>query len=276
MKKTFILVLCTILFTGYSNAQKSQKFYARVGIGVAAGTSNSLDMLYKYTNDGVNQTLKIQPVDLGSGFNGTAAFGFMPSKYVGFEIAISDFFGFPNFGDSIVKMPGGTTTYAAIKVNVLSVIPSVVITAGLDKVNPYARFGVVLGVYPVMRNFYEADQPTVNPPKKIEAILEYTGGIALGFSATGGVTFKINKLISLYAELNYIGMSFAPTESELTKFTVDGVNQLTTLNTKQRETLYVTKLNLNEKIPDTSPNKELLKNYPLNSVGASFGVMFKF
>jgi len=273
MKKVFILVLCSILFTGYVNAQK---FYARVGIGMSGGTSNSLDILYKYTNDGTNRTLKLQPVDLGSGFTGSAAFGFMPSKYVGFEIAITDFIGFPDFGDSIVKMPGGTSTNAIIKANVLSVVPSVVITAGLDKVNPYARFGVVIGVLPVMRNFFEADQPSVNPPKTIKAIQEYTGGVALGFSAAGGVNFKINKLISLYAEINYIGMSFAPTKSELVKYTIDGIDQLPTINTKERETQYVTKLNLDEQIPNTSPDKKLKKNYPLNSVGASFGVMFKF
>lgn len=273
MKRTFILVICTVLITGFLHAQH---FYARIGIGGSVGTSNSLDMLYKYTDDGVNQTVRIQPVDLGSGFNGCVAFGFMPSKYVGFELAISKVLGFPNFGDSVVSMPGGTSATAKIKANVLSVIPSVVITAGLEKVNPYARFGLIVGVLPIMYHYFDADQPSVNPPNEITALQTYYGGVALGFNATGGVSFHINKLISMFAELNFVGMNFAPTESELIKYDINGVDQLPTMNTKQKETLYVTKLNLGEQIPDTSPNKRLKKTYPLNSVGASFGVMFKF
>jgi len=273
MKRTFILVIFTILFTGYLSAQH---FYTRIGIGGSAGTSNSLDMLYKYTYDGVSQTVRIQPVDLGSGFNGCVAFGFLPSKYVGFELAISKVLGFPNFGDSIVSMPGGTSATAKIKVNVLSVIPSVVITAGLERVNPYARFGLIVGVLPIMYHYFDADQPSVNPPNEINALQTYYGGVALGFNVTGGINFHISKLISMFAELNFIGMNFSPTKSEIIKYNINGVDQLPTMNTKQKETDYVTKLTVGEQIPDTSPNKRLRKTYPLNSVGASFGVMFNF
>jgi len=273
MKRTFMFVICAILFTGYLCAQN---FYVRIGVGGSAGTSNSLDMLYKYTEDETGRTIRIQPVDLGSGANGTIGFGFMPGKYVGFELAISKFLGFPNFGDSVVSMPGGTSATSKVKANGLNIIPSVVITAGLEKVNPYARFGLIVGVLPVMYHYFDADQPSVNPPNEVTAIQFYYGGVALGFNATGGVNFQINKVVRMFAELNFIGMNFSPTDSELIKYDINGVDQLPSMNTKQKETIYVSKINIDEQIPDTSPNKRLRKTYPLNSVGASLGVSFNF
>jgi len=273
MKRSALIVFSILLLAGMLDAQS---LYTRIGMGFSGGTSYTLDLLYKYTEDVNGRTLRVQPVDLGSGFSGTAAFGLMPIKYVGFEFAVSDFNGFVDRGDSIVRLFGGTNSEASIKVNVLSFIPSVVITAGLEKVNPYARFGLVIGVLPSMYHRYESYQPTTNPPKDIEAIEKYSAGVSLGFQASGGVTFRVSKVIGLFIEMNFTGMSYAPKKSELIKYTLNGEDQLPTMNTKQRETLYFSKLNLDEVIPDTSPDKKLLKSYSLNSVGACFGVVFRF
>lgn len=245
-------------------------------MGLSLGTSYTLDLLYKYTEDANGRTLRVEPVDLGSGFSGTAAFGIMPGRYVGFELAISDFNGFINRGDSTVKLFGGTNAEASIKANVLSLIPSVVITAGLDKINPYARLGISIGVLPAMYYRYESYQPTTNPPKDIEAVERYSAGVALGFQATGGVTFRLGKVIGLFIEMNFTGISYAPKKSELIRYSLNGEDQLPTMNTKQRETLYFSKLNLDEEIPDTSPDKKLLESFSLNSLGACFGVVFRF
>jgi len=273
MKKTIILIIFLVFYIGSSNAQK---FYARIGVGASAGTTSTLDMLYKYSYDGGNRTIRVVPVDLGSGMNGSVAFGFMPCKYVGFELAISKFIGFLSRGDSVMKMLGGVNSEATVKANVLSLIPSVVVSAGLEKVNPYGRFGIMIGVLPVMRQFYKSERTSVHPPNEVEATHEYTGGVAIGFNATGGVSFKVNNLISMFAELNFTGMSYSPTESDLIRYDINDVDQLPSLSTKQKETIYLKKINLDEQIPDTSPDKKLMKSYSLNSVGASFGIVFSF
>ncbi|MCK9219460.1 MAG: porin family protein [Bacteroidales bacterium] len=273
MKKSILLLLFVFVVSGIASAQK---FYGRVGVGLAGGTSSSLDMLYNYTNDGTSQKISVVPVDLGSGFTGSLAFGYMLNKYVGFEFGLSQFLGFPNSGDSTVSVPGGTSATAKIAGSMLSFVPSVVITAGLEKVNPYARFGMVIGVMPRMFYKYDATQASVYPAQQVEVIQKLYGSVALGYTASLGVDFNINKLISLYAEASFVGCTWSPRYSELTKYDLNGVDQLSSLNTKQKETEFFTTIDLNEQIPDTSPDKELRQTYPFDNAGVNIGIRFKF
>jgi hypothetical protein len=272
MKKISALTIVMIMLAGTVSAQK---FYARIGAALSGGTSSNLDMLYKYTDDGTTKTIEVVPVDLGTGFTGSAAFGFMPSKYVGIELGISEFIGFPNFGDSIISMPGGMETTAKIKGGMLSVIPAVVITAGLDKVNPYARFGMLIGVLPTMLGTFEATQAT-NPATDIVVWKRYYGGIGLGYQAAGGVDFNIGKVVNFYVEAVFNGITWSPFYSEITKYTVNGVDQLPTLTTFEKETEYYAKYEIDNYVSPDVPKKELRKTYPFNNAGVSFGVKFKF
>ncbi|MEI7983011.1 MAG: outer membrane beta-barrel protein [Bacteroidota bacterium] len=272
MKKILFLVLLGSMLTGVVNAQN---FYTRIGIGLSGGTSSNLDMLYKYTNTGTKQTVEVVPVDLGSGFTGTVAFGYMVKKYLGFELSISEFIGFPNIGDSIMKFPGGTDVTARVTGNMLCVTPSIVITAGLEKVNPYARFGIVIGVLPSMYERLEATQAT-NPVTDIVMIRRFYGGAALGYSAALGVDFNLNKVVSLFVEATFQGLTWSPFYSEINKYTVDGNDHLGELTTFQKKTEYYSKLETNDYVSPDVPKKELRKTYPFDNAGVSFGVRFKF
>jgi len=272
MKKILLLALFALMLSGIVNAQK---FYTRIGIGLSGGTSSNLDMLYNYTDDGSQQSVQVVPVELGSGFTGSVAFGYMVKKYLGFELAVSQFIGFPNLGDSIMKFPGGTDITARIAGNMLSITPSVLITAGLDKVNPYARFGMVIGVLPTIFGKVEATQAT-NPPTDIVMIKKYYGGVALGYTAALGVDFNVSKLVSFYAEAVFQGVTWSPFYSEITKYTIGGVDHLGDLTTFQKETEYYSKLILNDYVSPDAPKKELRKTYPFDNAGVTFGVRFKF
>ncbi len=272
MKKILLLALFSLMLTGIVNAQK---FYTRLGIGLSGGTSSSLDMLYNYTDDGSTKSIQVVPVDLGSGFTGSVAFGYMVKKYLGFELAVSQFIGFPNLGDSIMKFSGGTDVTARITGNMLCITPSILITAGLEKVNPYARFGMVIGVLPNLYGRIEATQAT-NPPTDIVRIKKYYGGVALGYAAALGVDFNVSKLISFYAEATFQGITWSPFYSEITKYTIGGVDHLGDLTTFQKETEYYSKLILNDYVSPDVPKKELRETYPFDNAGVTLGVRFKF
>jgi len=277
MKKSLLFVCASLLLACAVSAQTPpmpSSFYVRLGVGVSGGTSSNLDMLYKYTNDGSKESIQVVPVDLGSGFTGSVGFGYMVKKYLGFELTVSQFLGLPNFGDSIMKFPGGTSVTARIAGNMLAVTPSVVITAGLTKVNPYARFGMVVGVLPTMFGRLEATQAT-NPTTDIILIRKYYGGVALGFSATLGVDFNISKVINLFAEANFQGITWSPSYSEITKYTINGNDHLGDMTTFMKETEYYSKLELNDYVSPDVPKKELRKTYPFDQAGVTFGVRFK-
>ncbi|MCK9203805.1 MAG: outer membrane beta-barrel protein [Bacteroidales bacterium] len=294
MKKNLLLALLGLFLISAAQAQNTEakymnpdqsnqqiglpvpnQFYVRLGVGLSGGTTSNLDMLYKYTNDGNKETVEVVPVDLGSGFTGSVAFGYMVKKYLGFELTVSQSLGFPNFGDSIMRFPGGYNITGRILGNVLSVTPSVLITAGLSKVNPYARFGMVIGVVPTMYGKLEATQAT-NPPNDIVLIRKYYGGVALGFSAALGVDFNISKIISLYAEATFQGLTWSPFYSKITKYTINGTDHLGDLTTFEKETEYYSKLDINAYVSPDVPKKELRKTYPFDNAGVTLGVRFKF
>ena len=109
-----------------------------------------------------------------------------------------------------------------------------------------------------------------------ESKVQYLGGISLGYAASGGVNININKLITLFVEVSFMHSTWSPSYSEVTEFSIDGVDKLSTLTEKQKKTEYYISLDLNEQIPTTSPNKALRQSIPFSTAGTMFGVKFTF
>ena len=273
MKKALLSIVFLIFAVCYV---QSQGFYARAAMGGGISTSSNFNMLYKYDTDGGKQTVQVVPVSLGSGFTGGAAFGYMFKKYLGVELMVSGFFGLNTTGDSVVNIPGAANSEVTLGGSLVSMIPSVVITAGLDKINPYARFGLLIGAFPWLTVQHTNTNASINPPQKTETKVQYLGGVSLGYAAAGGVDININKLITIFVEVSFMHSTWSPSYSEVTEYSIDGVDKLSTLTEKQKKTEYYVSLDLNETIPTTSPNKALRKTIPFSTAGAMFGVKFKF
>jgi hypothetical protein len=216
------------------------------------------------------------PLALGNGFQGTAAFGFTPSKYVSLEIGISQFLGFPKIGDSVMKIPGGSSVEVNIQGNMLSVIPAIVIRPGFKTIDPYARFGFILGIRPTINASAKASNLTVNPPEEYKAVRHYYGGVAAGLNAALGVSWYIDSWVSLYAEFAFSSLNYSPKHSEVILYEKNDQDMLSTLTVKQTKTDYFASINPDEEIPDTSPDKELRKSLPFSNAAFNFGVIFHF
>ncbi len=280
MKKHLLLFIMALFAVGFAQSQTQAQthnyFYTRLGVGASLGISYNLDLLYTYTSTGTDRKVTIDPLALGNGVNGIAAFGFSPSKYFSFEIGISQFFGFPKIGDSVMKIPGGSSVEVNVKGNMLSILPAVILSPGFKTIDPYARFGFLLGIRPTINVAAKANNNTVNPPVAYEAVRHYYGGIAAGIHAALGVTWHIDSWISMYAELAFQSVNYSPKHSEVVLYEKDGIDQLPTLSVKQTKTDYYTSLNPDEDIPETSPDKELRKSLPFSNTGFNFGVIFHF
>ncbi len=284
MKKTlFFIPVLLIAFsvlaqeTQVINPQKKskQKLYISIGLGGGISTSSAFDLLYKYSGNAGNETITIVPVGLGSGFNGTLAVGYWFNKYIGAELAVSEFLGLPTKGDSVVHLIGASRATVKIRGDLLSVIPSVLISAGLDKINPYARFGFLIGALPNLISKYTMDNSTTDPPENKQIYNSYYGGVALGYTAAGGVNFKISSLILLYVELQFSHSTWSPNHSQIIKYTVDGEDRLSELTTWQKEADFVSKKNVNGTIDMTQPRQELRKTIPFSTASINIGIKFK-
>jgi opacity protein-like surface antigen len=277
MKKFFVMALVISMMAGAASAQK---MYLRLGLGGGVG----LKQYEGYTWSDRTQTtstndLVIKSMGLGGGMNINLAFGYMFSDNVGIEFGVNEFIGLPKK----IEYTGtsSTDTYATeVKLSgkMLQIVPAIVITPGLDKVNPYARLGMIIGILPVVTDKYSSTD-TYNPSLKVthveESKTKLYGGLALGFTAAAGAAFNLNEKLAFFGEVVFNGITYAPAKGKYTEWTEDGVDQLATATTKDKEWTFERKFDADETIPDGSPDKQPKMSLNFSNVALNVGIKFK-
>jgi hypothetical protein len=264
MKKfTLLVALALLISTGLS----AQKFYVRLSAGPALSTYSPIWGEYNYEDDVVTA----KRVGLGNGIPAGAAFGINFSKYVAFEIGVNHFFGFATKFEDVYST--ATETYW-LKGNMLSILPSIVITPGLDKINPYARFGFLGGVFGSVTEKFEGEGTIEGISYTEEYLLKDYGGICIGAQSALGIEFKLNPVISIFAEAQLTALSYAPKKGEYITYEYNGEDVLDNMDVKDKEWEYVKDLDLDEQIPDTDPDKELAKTISFSNYGLMIGIKF--
>jgi len=87
---------------------------------------------------------------------------------------------------------------------VFQVIPAVVIRTGMEKFDPYARFGFSIGAYNAI---YEKETKTVGNII-YESAGRYYGGVPLGYSVAGGVEWNVCSHFNVYGEIQCNGFKY--------------------------------------------------------------------
>jgi hypothetical protein len=273
MKKVYALIVFSVFLASVAGAQN---FYARVGTGMSIQTASDLTLMYDY--DESSSTVSTVPVGFGTGYHLNAAFGYMIKKYLGVELGVTKFFGFNNQADAhyLLFYMSNSGTGSKMKGNMLYFTPAVILTPGLEKVNPYMRVGMNMGVLSNIISNYTFTDSYEGFTTDYEVTEKYTGGLAMGFNAACGVDWNITSLITLFAEVNFNGISWAPKKSEITQYEENGEDMLSSLTEKQKVTEYSRDVNLDETIPDTDPNQGLLYNFPFSNAGMIVGIKFRW
>ncbi len=272
MKKIMMFTLVIVLMTGVAN---SQNFYARFGGGAGLGLSYYTSNFGDRTMDGDNNyyTYDMKSYSMGSGANINLGLGYMFSKQIGVEMGFNEFIGF-GIGQTIdissILNPESSVdqvkdNYSAM---MFQIVPSLVITPGFEKINPYGRFGVILGVVNKITNTVDGTQ------------MDYKdkgyGGLAIGFAAAIGADYNLNNKIALYAEVDLNGLNYSPKKGKRTEWTIDGVDKMPEAKTRDKEWNYVKKIDYSENIPSDSPDKRQKYSVPLSNVGLNIGIKFRF
>lgn len=200
MKKTIFLG-CFIFFitvTGLS------QLYFRFGGGIGIGFPYYDPSFTSSKGHAVTQVNS----SLGTGGNINIALSWMINKYVGTEIAINEFYGVSVYKKDYIYTSIFLGTYEETRWGLmLQFIPSVIITPGLNKVNPYARLGLIIGAIPQV---YQKNLSYEVHGWKSSEDNYYYGGISLGFAADLGVDFKLTKVIIFYTEIDFNYSRYSP------------------------------------------------------------------
>jgi len=156
----------------------------------------------------------------------------------------------------------------------IKLVPSIIITTGNKIINPYIKFGMIIGKGSVILTSDYND--TGNENIKSEKLID--GGLALGINAAVGLQININHNVSIFWGLNMINLFYTPIKSEVTKYEHNGIDELSILETSMREIEYVDSYNYDYRnsAPETEPNKQLKWKLPFGSLGINLGVRIAF
>ena len=184
MKKFNLFVFFLFLMRFTTHAQEStdfkDRFYAKVGGGFGIGLCyydpcDDYDEDYYPTYDEL-KSLNFVP---GRGFNVDVGAGYMFTNNIGAELDVKDFFGLhiKEYYNNFYSEGTGQASTEYYSGMLLQVIPSVVLDLGFDKIDPYARFGLIIGAYPQIT--YKKTETSGNDTYNYEG--KYIGNVPLGF-----------------------------------------------------------------------------------------------
>lgn len=276
MKKIKFLSLITVFAWILDvNNVVGQGAYVNINAGYSAKMSSQNLIyfdFYNYTSTSNSSTSEQVYVSLGKGLNFGGAFGYMFNENIGAELGLSYLLG----GKSTAKVDGnegGGTSDATLSSNMLRINPSLVISSGLDGVNPYAKFGFVIGTGSVNYEYEINYDVNIYKEKK-----KMHGGLAMGLNAAIGAIFTLSENMSLFGEINMINMSYAPTKGEVTEATYNGADKLPDMTTSEKEIEFVDSYthSYHNPPPNSEPRKELKQKLPFGSFGLNFGLRIGF
>ena len=215
--KKIIFLGCFIFFitvTGLS------QLYFRFGGGIGIGFpwhdpsfTNSTGQIWSGQTEPSNPDVTDVNSTLGTGVNANIALSWMINKYIGTEIAINEFYGASVYKKDFYTWGNGTSGYGWRSYEetrwgmMLQFIPSVIITPGLNKVNPYARLGLIIGAIPKV---YQKSLSYESVGYTYSTDNYYYGGISLGFASAAGADFRLTRIITFFSEIDFNYARYSP------------------------------------------------------------------
>ena len=200
MKQIIVLICLTAsIFTCQTSMAQSDGLSLRadIGVGLPSGVG---------TVTSVNNTITtVSPYSLGSGFNIAVGGYYMFSDHMGAGLDLNYMIGYNT--TSTYKMGTPVTETYVSTGSLFAITPNVILSTNSGKINPYARFGIVIA-----SASYQVKSTESSTGSSTGANIEtYTGGMALGWYAGFGVQFPLSDKLKLNVELFDRDLSYAPT-----------------------------------------------------------------
>jgi hypothetical protein len=244
--KKLILPVLAVMTLGTASAQFNLGISVGYGIGSPGhvmGTSTT-STLSSYNEENIYGTL-------GSGILANLTPGYMFGEHFGIELGLNGFFGSKTVVDE-ASVPTGTYERTQSSTQ-FRVSPAIVIKSGGEKISAYARGGLVLPLIGSVRS--EVNNST-NPAAVTEAELKTTGKVSLGYTGAVGLNVHFGQKFGFFAEVGANSLRVKSKETEITKYVVNGSDQLGNMDTYDRETVYVDELTNSSNNTGTNPGAD--------------------
>ncbi len=264
---TIFLVLVIFSFT-----KAQSQIYLNLGTGYGFKlASQNIDYLYFQDQTLVDfiTTTDRKNVSLGKGINVDAAVGYNFTKNLAFEVEVSYLFGTKS--KVTHEDIGESTTDYSLKSRMLKLIPSIVLSTGSGTLEPYAKFGLVVGRGSFRHEMVRTDIGGGNSTE----VTKFKGSIAIGFSSEFGFMYNFSDNLSLFGGLNIISMSYSPKKAEIIESTDNGEDQLPNMDKRDKEIEFMKSIDSGFYPTADVPRQELKQKFPFSSIGFNIGLRIK-
>lgn len=271
MKK--IVLLFSVAVGLSANNLLSQGKYVSLGGGYSF--ANSSGNIEGFTNEVfTSNSFSEEPINIsyGKGINFGLSFGYMFNKNFGLELGFLYLKSSKIEATKVNYMTNETDDYTTYSTSI-QIIPSIVVSGGSGKIIPYAKFGLIIStgnIHLDSESFDGTDIMIVN--------FELTGGVGFGVKSSIGMNVKLNKLFSIYTELNNVSLSYAPLKGKIYEASINGVDYLDQLSPYEKDIDFVDKyVNDSNNPQQTSiPSKVIKGKYQFSSFGINLGIRLNF
>jgi hypothetical protein len=313
LTSVFFAVAFAIMLTQVNRAQ-AQNFYGGLSVGygmrmggndIESSTSmtnqgsdydDNFDPTYYYDQSSTSERIKLS---LGRGTQLGLMFGYMFSPNVGFELGLSYLKGgtteitSASSNSSDYLYTGGNVSESSSQQttqfysNMFRVIPTLVVSAGGDKLSPYAKIGVVIGSGKVNEDItytsytegydYFSDSFYSDAENGVLSS-EYSSGLSTGMTGALGLKSTTASGWSFFGELFMEYVNFSPKMKEIITYEVNGMNELPFLTTSETETEYVDSVSENNSAPanEFQPDQQLKQSWSFSNIGIRCGIIKNF
>lgn len=272
MKKNYLKMSLSVIAIGlFANNISAQGPYVSInaGYGFQTSTQNiSYFNFYNQTSGGGSTTNEQINVSFGKGINAGAAIGYMFNKNIGTELGVSYLIG----GKSTARdISSNRITDYTLSSNMFRITPSLLFASGFDMINPYVKFGMIVGFGSIKYEYTDNNDGDIEFRKRT-----LNGGAAIGLTSALGLKFHLNDKFSLFGEINVVNLSYAPTKGEYTAATYNGIDELPGMTTRERNSEFLDKYTYSNPQQDSQPRQELKEKMPFGSVGLNIGLCYNF
>ncbi|HLC82440.1 MAG TPA: outer membrane beta-barrel protein [Bacteroidia bacterium] len=284
--KTKHFIISTILISSlFISPIQAQGVYMGLGggYGFAAGKQSFFDD-YKTTVSATStsQTNTSHPFSLGKGVNAGLYAGYMFNKNVGAELGVSYLIGSKNvFTDEYTNtgpFPSSSKTEMTWKGRMIRLVPTIRMTAGENKLHPYMKAGLIIGVGGKVYDDTHSESTSSSTTTVTERSWEYYGGTSLGFHGAIGLNYMVSDKIGIFAEVAGNYQNFSVKKGSMTKYTIDGVDQMSSLDKIDKEVEFVDSYTYDSSAtPNVNQPDQSTKFFmPFSSIGVNLGLHISF
>src|SRR5688572_6524008 len=287
------LTLIAMTFLGFAQAQsfKISAGYGfpwisqQIGTNTSTASTTTLDPATNTELQRTTYTSQNVKGSFGAGWNIGGAYVYEFSKNINLELGLSYVVGkkyttesaFSEINSGVVENLHLESETSKSRAFLFMPMLKYIVYDRRRPITPYLFAGPVLSKVNFNRELkrYVEENGTVSTESRST---KFNGGISLGIRGGAGVNVKMNKKMSFFSEISFTGMNYYPKESEITRYIINGENNLSSLTQNVRNTTYVNKVTTDsQQTPEevNSPGKSLRFPVAMSSINLNVGVLIR-